>query len=102
MYAITTAAEILGVTADALERALDRGETIGTLTKACGLDVDAMTRAVVDAELADFTVLARIAGFDPAGQVEILRDIRDYVITFVNQGEYAAEHRLGALELTAA
>lgn len=91
MYAIPTAAQFLGVTPTALEAALDRGETLRSLTIACGLDPDRMTEAVVDAETADVVALARIAGFGPDAVAEFTRELRAYLVAYVRDGEQAAD-----------
>ncbi|MBB5787081.1 hypothetical protein [Jiangella mangrovi] len=91
MYAIPTAAQILGVTPAALEAALERGETIRTLALACGLDPDLMTEAIVDAETADVIALASIAGFGPADVAEFARELRTYLVAFVHDGERVAD-----------
>lgn len=93
MYAISTAAERLGVTPTALETALDRGETIATLTRACGLDPDEMTLSVINAEVADVEALAVIAGFDAAEVAQFVAEVRAYLITLVWDGEAAADAR---------
>lgn len=91
MYAIPTAAHILGVTPAALEAALERGETIRTLALACGLDPDLMTEAIVDAETADVVALASIAGFGREDVAEFARELRAYLMTFVDEGERVAD-----------
>ncbi|WP_026877897.1 hypothetical protein [Jiangella gansuensis] len=91
MYAMTTAADLLGVTPSALEAALARGETVLSLTRACGLDPHWMVEAVVDSEAADLTALATIAGFGP-DDVELFgRELRAYLVAFVADGEDAAD-----------
>lgn len=103
MYANETAAEILGVTPDALAHALGRGETIASITASCGLDVRAMTEAVVDAELADIEALAVIAGFAPDAVDDIVADMRAYVVAVITDGAAAAEARFsGTARLVAA
>lgn len=91
MYAIPTAAHILGVTPAALEAALERGETIRTLAVACGLDPDLMTEAIVDAETADVVTLATIAGFGREDVAEFARELRAYLVAFVDEGERVAD-----------
>ncbi|TDC56680.1 hypothetical protein E1212_01555 [Jiangella ureilytica] len=91
MYAIPTAAHILGVTPAALEAALQRGETIRTLALACGLDPDLMTEAIVDAETADVVALASIAGFGQDDVAEFTRELRAYLVAFVDEGEPVAD-----------
>lgn len=91
MYAIPTAAHILGVTPTALEAALERGETIRSITIACGIDPERMTDAVVDAETADVVALARIAGFGPDAVAEFVRELRAYLVAFVRDGERVAD-----------
>lgn len=95
MYAISTAADILGVTPTALEAALARGETIVSLTRACGLDPDEMTESVVDAEVADVAALAMIAGFDADAIAEFVAEMRAYLVSFVTHGEQVAEQFFG-------
>ncbi|WP_129664720.1 hypothetical protein [Phytoactinopolyspora endophytica] len=90
MYAIPTAAGILGVTPAALEAALQRGETIATLARACGLDLDTMTDSLVDAEVPDVEALATIAGFDSDDISEFTAEMRAYLVTFINDGEHVA------------
>jgi hypothetical protein len=101
MWAYRTAAELLGVTQTALHAALDRGETIASLVDACGLDVNRVTEAIVEAELADIDALARIAGFARADIVLFRHEMRDYLVALVTHGEHAAEATSGAV-LTAA
>ncbi|WP_152690575.1 LLM class oxidoreductase [Jiangella alkaliphila] len=91
MYAIPTAAHILGVTPAALEAALERGETIRSLTIACGQDPDRITEAIVDAETGDVVALARIAGFEPDAIAEFTRELRAYLVAFVDDGERVAD-----------
>lgn len=91
MWALSTAAEKLGVTSAALQMALDRGETIASLAHAGGVDVDEVTESVVDAELADVEALARIAGFGAADIALLGRDMREYLVAVVNKGEHIAE-----------
>ncbi|WP_157987492.1 hypothetical protein [Jiangella endophytica] len=91
MYAIPTAAQILGVTPTALEAALERGETIRSLAIACGQDPDRMTEAVIDAETADVVALAGIAGFGPDAVAEFVRELRSYLVAFVRDGERVAD-----------
>lgn len=95
MYAISTAAANLGVTPSALETALSRGETIASLTRACGLDPDEMTRSVIEAEVADVEALAMIAGFDSAEITQFVKEMCEYLITLVWDGEAAADARFG-------
>ncbi|PSL08541.1 hypothetical protein CLV30_101516 [Haloactinopolyspora alba] len=96
MYAIPTAADRLGVTPGALRKALDRGETIANLTRACGLDPDEMTLAVIDAEVADVEALALISGFDDTEIALFVSELRAFIITFVWDGEAAANARFDA------
>ncbi|SEF15203.1 hypothetical protein [Jiangella alba] len=91
MYAIPTAAHLLGVTPAALEAALERGETIRSLTIACGQDPERMTDAVIDAETADVVALAGIAGFGPDAVAEFVRELRDYLVAFVRDGQRVAD-----------
>ncbi|TDD68499.1 hypothetical protein E1262_15880 [Jiangella aurantiaca] len=91
MYAIPTAAQILGVTPAALEAALEHGETIRSLTIACGHDPDLMTEAIVDAETADVVALADIAGFGPDAIAEFARELRAYLVAFVSDGQHVAD-----------
>jgi len=91
MWALSTAAEKLGVTPVALQMALDRGETIASLAQACGVDVDEVTETVVEAELADIEALARIAGFGAADIALLGREMREYLVAVVNEGEHIAE-----------
>lgn len=91
MYAIPTAAHILGVTPAALEAALERGETIRSITIACGHDPERMTDAVIEAETADVVALAGIAGFGPDAIAEFVRELRAYLVTFVRDGERVAD-----------
>ena len=93
MYAMTTAAEHLGVTPKALSTALERGETIASLTRACGLDPDEMTLAVINAEVADIEALAMIAGFDASTTATFVAELREYLITYVWDGQAAADAR---------
>ncbi|NED94736.1 hypothetical protein G1H11_05370 [Phytoactinopolyspora alkaliphila] len=90
MYAIPAAAEVLGVTPTALEAALRRGETIASLTEGCGLDVDRMTEQVLDAEVPDIEALASIAGFDSDEIDQFAAELRNYLISFIHEGEQAA------------
>jgi hypothetical protein len=99
MYAIPTAAHILGVTPAALEAALDRGETIRSLALACGLDPDLMTEAIIDAETADVIALASIAGFGPEDVAEFARELRSYLVAFVHDGERVADRLYEAATL---
>lgn len=91
MYAMTTAAEILGVTPAALEAALARDETILSLTRACGLDPKRMTEAIVDAETADVEALATIAGFGADDVAGFVGEMRSYLVSFVTDGEHVAD-----------
>ncbi|TDE10139.1 hypothetical protein [Jiangella asiatica] len=91
MYAMTTAAELLGVTPKALAAALARGETVLSLTKARGLDTDRMVEAVVDSESADVAALATIAGFAPDDVELFSRELRAYLVAFVTDGEDVAD-----------
>lgn len=91
MYAIPTAAHILGVTPAALETALERGETISSLAIACGQDPERMTEAIVEAETADVVALAGIAGFGRDAVAEFVRELRDYLVAFVRDGERVAD-----------
>jgi hypothetical protein len=91
MYAIPTAAEILGVTPNALEAALDRGETIATVTRACGLDVEHMKESLIDAEVPDIEALAMIAGFDSEEISQFAAEVRSYLDSFVEHGEQVAD-----------
>ncbi|WP_157741320.1 hypothetical protein [Jiangella sp. DSM 45060] len=91
MYAIPTAAHILGVTPAALETALERGETISSLAIACGQDPERMTEAIVEAETADVVALAGIAGFGRDAVAEFVRELRDYLVAFVRDGEQVAD-----------
>ncbi|AYY12589.1 hypothetical protein EF847_07595 [Actinobacteria bacterium YIM 96077] len=102
MYAISTAAEILGVTPSALEAALERGETIATLTEACGLDLDHMTESLVNAEVPDIEALAMIAGFDSDEIAQFGAEVRQYVTSFIHDGEQAANRRFDGPVLAAA
>ncbi|WP_146605229.1 hypothetical protein [Jiangella anatolica] len=91
MYAIPTAADILGVTPAALETALARGETIRSLAIACGQDPERMTEAIIDAETADVVTLARIAGFGADAIAEFARELRAYLVAFVTDGAHVAD-----------
>jgi hypothetical protein len=102
MYAIPAAADILGVTPEALETALERGETIATLTRACGLDVEQMTEQVLDAEVPDVEALATIAGFDSDEVSQFSHELRSYLISFIHEGEQAANARFDRPVLAAA
>lgn len=102
MYAIPTAAGILGVTPRALEAALDRGETIASLTRACGLDPEEMAQSVVDAEVADVEVLATIAGFSAADVAVFVQEMRAYLVCFVYDGEDVADALFDGAALAAA
>ncbi|WP_166345563.1 hypothetical protein [Phytoactinopolyspora limicola] len=102
MYAIPTAAEILGVTPAALEAALDRGETIATVTRACGLDVDHMTESLVNAEVPDIEALAMIAGFTTAEISQFAAEVRTYLTSFVEHGQQAADAWFDSPALVAA
>lgn len=99
MYAIPTAAQILGVTPKALATALERGETIHSLAVACGQDPDRMTEAIIDAETADVVALASIAGFGPDAVAEFARELRAYLVAFVHDGEHAADRLFEARTL---
>ena len=102
MYAIPTAAQILGVTPAALETALERGETIRTIAVACGHDPDRMTEAIIDAETADVVALASIAGFGPDAVAEFARELRAYLVAFVHDGERVADRLYETRTLQAA
>ena len=91
MWARSTASEMLGVTPTALQAALDRGETIASLARECGLDVELVVDAVVAAELGDIEALARIAGFGEADVELFGLEVRAYLGTLVTSGERAAE-----------
>jgi hypothetical protein len=90
MYAITAAADVLGVTPRALRKALQRGETIASLTQACGLDLDVMTAKIVDSEVPDVEALAKIAGFRDDDVSRFSTEMRDYLVSFIQHGEQAA------------
>ncbi|WP_157574935.1 hypothetical protein [Jiangella muralis] len=102
MYAIPTAAHILGVTPAALAAALERGETIRSLTIACGHDPERMTQAVVDAETADVVALAGIAGFGPDAVAEFVGELRAYLVAFVRDGQRVADRLFETRTLQAA
>ena len=102
MYAIPTAALMLGVTPTALEAALERGETISGLALARGQDPDRMTEAIIDAETADVVALASIAGFGPDAVAEFTRELRAYLVAFVRDGERVADRLFEPRTLQAA
>ncbi|NEE03743.1 hypothetical protein [Phytoactinopolyspora halotolerans] len=102
MYAIPTAAEILGVTPAALEAALERGETIATLSRSCDVDVDTMTESLVDAEVPDVEALATIAGFTSDEIAQFAAELRAYLVEFVNEGQDAADNLFDSPALVAA
>jgi hypothetical protein len=102
MYAIPTAAQMLGVTPTALEAALERGETIASLALACGLDPESMTETIIDAETADVVALASIAGFGPDAVAEFARELRTYLVAFVRDGERVADRLFEPRTLQAA
>jgi hypothetical protein len=91
MWVQSTAAQMLGVTATALQAALDRGETIASLAQECGVDVEQVVDTVVAAELADIEALARITGFTEADVELFGLEVRAYLGTLVTSGESAAE-----------
>lgn len=84
-------ADQLGVTPRALQAALDRGETIASLARSCGLATDLLLEAIVDAEVSDIETLAVIAGFGPADVDEFVRETTVYLREFVEHGEAVAE-----------
>lgn len=102
MYVTSTAAEILGVARVVLETTLASGETIADLARGRGLDVDAVTEAVVDSEIADIEVLAVIAGFSADDVMLFVNEVRDYVVAFVNGGEETANQQFDHVPVLAA
>lgn len=91
MDMVTAAADELGVTPRALRAALDRGETIGSFAGACGLDVAAVTAAIVDAEVSDIEALAPIAGFDDADITLFVAEMAAWLRAYVEDGEAAGD-----------
>ncbi|HEY9410703.1 MAG TPA: hypothetical protein VIP77_14080 [Jiangellaceae bacterium] len=84
------------MTTTALQAALDRGETIASLARSCGLDVRGVLEPVVDAEVADVEALAIIAGFGPDEVAEFAHELRTYLTSFVLDGEHVADARWSA------